>query len=194
MRKIMLLGGLAALLALPALAQPAAIGAQRDADQQRQIQQGLQNGSLSTGEAARLERGESRIDRMQAGAERSGGISAQEAARIDRAQDAEGQRITRNRTNDITGNPDSRSSRRMQADVGRDARQQQRIADGVRDGHLTNREAGRLDRREAQLDRREYRAGRDGHVGPHEQRGIQRQANRDSRAIHRDRHNDRTRG
>ena len=82
----------------------------------------------------------------------------------------------------------------MQADVGRDARQQQRIADGVRDGHLTNREAGRLDRREAQLDRREYRAGRDGHVGPHEQRGIQRQANRDSRAIHRDRHNDRTRG
>lgn len=194
MTKIGLLGGLAALLSLPAMAQTAGYEASRDANQQRMIQQGLQNGSLSTGEAARLEQGESRIDRMQSAADRNGSISAPEAARINRAQDAQHRAIAGAEHNDVRGNPNSPSSRRMQADVARDAHQQQRIANGVQNGQLTNREAGRMEHREAHLDRRESRAGRDGHVGPHEQHGIQRQANRDSRAIHHDRHDDRVRG
>src|SRR3954465_13780130 len=45
---------------------------QRDVNQQQRVEQGLQSGSLSTGEAARLEREQSRIERDQARALKDG--------------------------------------------------------------------------------------------------------------------------
>ena len=72
--------------------------------------------------------------------------------------------------------------------VQRDVNQQQRIEQGVKSGSLTNRETARLERGEARIDRQEARAGADGKVGPREQRRIQRAENRESRRIHREKH------
>ena len=46
-------------------AQTVGTEVQRDVNQENRIEQGLKSGQLSTGEAAKLERGEARIDRME---------------------------------------------------------------------------------------------------------------------------------
>lgn len=72
----------------------------------------------------------------------------------------------------------------------REARQQARIADGVRSGELTPRETARLERKEARIDR-EIKAGRAANGGaltPAERRSIHRQQDRLSRQIDRNKH------
>ncbi|HZS11958.1 MAG TPA: hypothetical protein VFA38_06890 [Nitrospirales bacterium] len=70
----------------------------------------------------------------------------------------------------------------------REARQQGRIADGVASGQLTPREAARLERGEARIDRMEQRAKADGVVTPKERAKLQGALNRESRAIARQKH------
>ena len=79
------------------------------------------------------------------------------------------------------------------SEVQRDVNQQQRIEQGLKSGQLTNREAGRLERGESRIDRREARAGRDGVVDAGEQRRIQASENRESRRIYREKHDAQTR-
>jgi hypothetical protein len=179
------------LLAVPAaaMAQTAATEVQRDVNQQQRIEQGLDSGQLTTGEAARLERGESRIDRMESNALRDGTLSGAEKARIGQAQNRESQAIYGLKHNGVTGNPNSPSSQRMQADVQRNINQEKRVEHGLQSGRLTNREAGRLEGREARLDRKEARAGADGFVGRREQRHVQSADNRASHQIYRAKHN-----
>ncbi|HEV2675565.1 MAG TPA: hypothetical protein VGV37_13560 [Aliidongia sp.] len=167
---------------------------QRDVDQQQRIDQGLKSGQLSTGEAARLEQGEAHVDRMESNADRNGNLSAAEKARIQNAQNRESAAIHGDKTNAVTGNPNSKSSQRMQADVGRDVRQDQRTEQGIKSGQVTNREAGRIDRGQAHLDHAEAAAGANGHVGAAEQSHVQHVANRQSGKIYRQKHNGRTRG
>lgn len=167
---------------------------QRDVDQQQRIDQGLKSGQLSTGEAAKLEQGEAHIDRMESNADRNGNLSAAEKARIQNAQNRESAAIHRDKTNAVTGNPDSKSSERMQADVGRDVRQDQRTEQGIKSGQLTNREVGKVDHGQAHLDHAEAAAGANGHVSAGEQSHVQRVANHQSGRIYRLKHNGRTRG
>src|SRR5262249_20625235 len=87
-----------------------------------------------------------------------------------------------------TGNPNSASSQRMQADVQRNINQQQRIEQGVQSGSLTTRETGRLERGQANVDRREARAGSDGNVSAKEQQRVQQAKNRQSKKIYREKH------
>jgi hypothetical protein len=166
---------------------------QRDINQENRIEQGLKSGQLSTGEAARLERGEARIDRMESNALKDGNLSPEEAARIQRAQNQESAAINRLKHNEVAGNQKSASSQRMQADVQRNINQQSRIEQGVQSGQLTNKEASQLERGQAGVDRTEARAGADGHVSAREQGRIQHQENAQSRHIYRDKHNNRTR-
>jgi hypothetical protein len=181
-------------LAGGAMAQTVGSEQQRDVDQQQRIQQGLQSGQLSTGEAAKLEQGEARIDRMESNADKNGNLSPAEKARIQNAQNRESAAIHADKTNGITGNPNSTSSQRMQADVGRDVRQDQRTEQGIKSGQLTNREVGSIDRGQAHLDHSEAAAGANGHVSAREQAHTQRIANRQSNHIYRAKHNGRTRG
>src|SRR5437868_2725378 len=90
---------------------------QRDVNQQERIEQGLKSGSLSTGEAARLEREQSRIEKDQARAMRDGKLSPAEKARLAREQNQASRDINRLENNAQRGDPNSASSRRMQADV-----------------------------------------------------------------------------
>ena len=72
--------------------------------------------------------------------------------------------------------------------VQRDVNQQRRIEQGVASGELTNREAARLERGQARDNAAQARARADGKVGPNEQRRLQRQENRQSRRIYREKH------
>jgi hypothetical protein len=74
----------------------------------------------------------------------------------------------------------------------REANQQKRIDQGVASGQLTAKETNNLDKREAKLATDETAAKADGKVTPAERRKLQREANRDSRAIHRKKHNAKT--
>lgn len=73
-------------------------------NQENRIEQGLKSGQLSTGEAAKLERGEARIDTMEKNALKDGSLSPQEAARIQRAQNQEPARINKLDNNAVSGN------------------------------------------------------------------------------------------
>jgi len=172
------------LFSATAFAQSSAIEVQRNVNQQHRIEQGLQSGQLTTREGARLEREESHVEKMQSQALRDGSVTPREARRINTAQNRVSQDIRQEKHDGQQGDPNAPSARRMQTDVQRNINQQQRIEQGIRSGALTNREAGRLERGQASENRREARAGADGHLGPNEQRRIQMAENRQSRRIH----------
>lgn len=193
---------IAGTMSLPAFAvvaaQPqkhnAGTETQRDVNQQTRIENGLQSGQLNTREAAKLEHGEAHIDNMEARSMKDGTLTPEEKARIEKAQDAESKAIYGQKHDDQQGNPDSKSSERMQADVQRDVNQETRISNGIENGSLTNKEAAKLERGQAHDDNMQARAGKDGFVGKREQRRIQSSENRRSGHIFSKKHNRRLRG
>jgi hypothetical protein len=172
-----------------AYAQTTGSEVQRNVDQQQRIEQGLSTGELSTGEAARLEGGEARIDRMEQNALKDGTLSPAEKARIQNAQNAESRAIYGDKHNAVTGNPASASSQRMQADVQRNVDQQARIKQGVSTGALTNKEAAKLEGGQARTARKEAAAGGNGRVSAGEQARVQRAENVQSARIYDKKHN-----
>lgn len=162
---------------------------QRDVNQQDRIEAGLKSGQLSTREAASLEHKEAVVDHMEARGMKDGKLTAAESAKLTAAQNRVSQDIYRDKHNARTGNPDSASSQRMQADVQRNANQQARIEQGLQSGSLNGHEAAQLERGQARVNNREAAAGANGHVGAAEQRGIQRSENHQSRRIFRKKHN-----
>ena len=186
-------GAAAGLFSLTASAQTTGSEVQRDVNQQQRIEQGLKSGSLNTREASKLEAGESRIDKMEANAEKDGKLSPAEKARIQRAQNQESRDINRLENNAAKGNPNSASSQRMQADVQRNVNQERRIEQGVKSGQLTNREVGKLENGQARVDRDEAHAGANGHVSAKEQQRVQKAENQQSKRIYKQKHDKQTR-
>jgi hypothetical protein len=168
---------------------PAEQDQQRDVNQQQRIEQGLQSGQLSTKEAGSLEHQEQHVDNMEAHDLKNGSMSAGEQARLNAAQNRVSGDIYADKHNGTTGNPNSASSQRMQADVQRNVNQQQRIQNGMDNGSLTNREAGSLERGQGHVNGKEANAAANGHVSAREQGRIQRSANRQSGRIYRKKHN-----
>lgn len=66
---------------------------QRQANQERRIDQGIASGSLTQREANRLERGQQRVDNMENRAKADGVVTRQERARINHAQNVQSERI-----------------------------------------------------------------------------------------------------
>ena len=173
---------------LGASAQTAATTVQRDVNQQARIEQGLKSGALSTSEAARLEREQGTISRQQARVLADGKVTPAEQARLNATQNKASRDIRRAKTNEVTGNPNSASSQRMQADVQRNINQDKRVEAGVQNGSLTNHEVAKLERGQARVEGKEARAGRDGHVSAGEQARVQHSENRQSRRIRNEKH------
>ena len=192
-RKLIAITIVAALFSFGAHAQNAATETARDTAQQQRIEQGLQSGQLSTKEAASLEHKEQRIDATEARDMKDGKLSAGEKAQIQREQNRVSSDISKDKHNAVTGNPNSVSSQRMQADVQRNVNQEARINQGVRSGQLTNKEAGSLERGQAHVDRAEAHAGANGHVAAGEQARIQGKENRQSARVYNKKHNDKVR-
>lgn len=160
----------------------------RDVDQQKRIEQGLQSGQLTSGEARKLEAGESRIDKTEQRDLRNGSLSASERAQIQREQNRESKAVYNQKHDAQTGNPDSLKSNLEQANVQRNINQEQRLHNGVRNGSLSNRELARQEGNESHVDRLESRRDTLRQTGK-----VQRTDNRDSRRIYRAKHNRRVR-
>jgi hypothetical protein len=72
----------------------------------------------------------------------------------------------------------------------REENQQQRIGNGVKSGKLNAQQTANLEKREASVQNREQRdmAKNNGHLTKAEQKGINRQQNRISKSIYKDKH------
>ena len=68
---------------------------QREANQQRRIEQGEKSGALTPREANRLEKGQARIEKMEGKAAADGKITPREARRVEHAQDVQSRKIYR---------------------------------------------------------------------------------------------------
>lgn len=167
-----------------AFAQTAASTVQRDVNQEQRIERGLQDGKITTREAALLERDENKVDRLQAKALKDGKLSRSERTELKAAQNKASRDIQTAEHNSVNGNPLSASSQRAQADVQRNINQEKRIEGGIQNGSLTNREVSKLERGQAKVDRKEYVAGRDGKIGAKEQARIQHSENHQSKKVH----------
>ncbi|HJW02597.1 MAG TPA: hypothetical protein VJ548_04885 [Azospira sp.] len=66
---------------------------QREVNQERRIDQGVQSGALTGREANRLEKGQARVERMETRAEADGRVTGRERARMDQAQDRQSRHI-----------------------------------------------------------------------------------------------------
>lgn len=155
---------------------------QRQANQQQRVENGLKNGSLTVKEAGRIERGEAALDRTIA-RDSANGISPKEQAQINKRENALSHEIANDTHNGAKGNPGNASNQRLQADVQRNANQDQRIANGVKSGQLTGKDVAGLERGQARVDGKEAQAARNGKVGAREQARVQRAENRQNRRI-----------
>ena len=87
--------------AVPALAQTTTAPSaqqridQREANQQKRIEQGGKSGALTQREEGRLEKGQARVERMEHRAAADGTVTRQEARRIEHAQDQQSPHIRR---------------------------------------------------------------------------------------------------
>lgn len=89
------------IAALPALAfaqatpaTPATPGIdKRQAEQQKRIDQGVKSGELTRREAARLEKGQAKVRRMENKVKADGVVTAKERKQITREQDKQSKRI-----------------------------------------------------------------------------------------------------
>ena len=72
----------------------------------------------------------------------------------------------------------------------REENQQKRIANGINNGKLSAQQTSNLEKREASVQNREQKdmAAHNGHLTKAEQKGINRQQNRISKSIYKDKH------
>jgi hypothetical protein len=97
MKTYLVAAALASLVAVPAFAQSAATPGidQRQANQERRIDQGVASGELNGRETARLERGQQRVENMETRAKSDGVVTKGERAQLHAAQDRQSARIYR---------------------------------------------------------------------------------------------------
>jgi hypothetical protein len=158
---------------------------QRKDNQQQRIGEGVENGSLTAGEAARLERKETKLNVEEKRMKADGKLTPAERARLQRQQNGLSRQIY-NQKHDAQSqnvNPKSEVGKRQRA-------QQQRIGEGIENGSLNSREASRLERQETHLNREvaRDRAANGGVLTPAEKGKINRQQNRESKRIYRQKH------
>jgi hypothetical protein len=185
--KTLLMTAALAVLVLPATAQNTNSPRidQREQNQQQRIGEGVENGSLTAGEATRLERKEAAINKEEQRMKADGNLTPQERARLTHQQNIMSRRIY-NQKHDA-----QRQDMHPRTEIGqRKENQQRRIGEGIENGSLTPREASRLERKEAALNRetRQMRAENGGTLTPAEKAKVNRQQNRLSRDIYREKH------
>ena len=174
-------------LALPAIAQSNQEINQRKENQQDRIANGIQNGSLTAGETANLERKEAALNQEERDMKKVGPLTPAERATISQQQNQLSKDIYQDKHNAAVQPPAKGEINQ------RKENQQDRIAQGVKSGQLTAGETARLESREAHINRQEahMRAADGGHLTAADRAKINREQNRTSRAIYRDKHNGR---
>jgi hypothetical protein len=184
----------AAALCVPAMAQETSTTTsgtkspvinERRQNQQQRIGEGVENGSLTAGEASKLEHKETRLNREVHSMKSDGKFTAAERAKVRRQESSLSKDIYKQKHDAQVQNLNAKS------EVGQRQREQQkRIGEGIENGSLNAREAGRLEHREAGVNKEVagMREANGGKLTPRERHLVNHQENRNSRAIYRQKH------
>src|SRR5271167_3729351 len=195
--KIAFLSTALAILALPVVAQttnPAPVTGEsiqdRKENQQDRIANGVKSGELTAGETANLEKKESNLNQEEHDMRSldSGKLTTADKTTLNQQQNKLSNQIYDDKHNAAVQNTDPSS------EVGKRAENQQdRIAQGVKSGQLTAGETAHLENNEAKINHevRSDRAANGGKLTAQEKKQVNRQQNRQSRQIYRDKHNGR---
>ena len=96
MKTRLIAAAIATIISIPVFAQANTPGIdQRQANQERRIDQGVASGELNARETARLDRGQDRVDNMENRAKSDGVVTRGERAKVNAAQDRQSKRIYR---------------------------------------------------------------------------------------------------
>jgi hypothetical protein len=191
-RKMMLLAAAASLCVPVVSAQnttsedkPKATINDRRENQQERIGEGIENGSLTAGEAARLEHKEAKVNAEIHQMKSDGEFTKGERAKVQAQQSALSKQIYQQKHDAQKQNVNPTTQ------VGQRQRNQQlRVAEGVKNGSLNAREASRMERREAGVSREvaAMRSANGGTLTKGERRLVNHQQNKNSKAIYRQKH------
>ena len=196
MTTMVFFGAAVAALSLPLSAQtttdnsqPPTIN-QRKENQQDRIANGVQSGQLTAGETKRLETKESDINHEEHDMRKldDGHLTSADRSTLNQQQNQVSHNIYNDKHNAKVQNTDPKS------EVGqRQRNQQERIAQGVRSGQLTAGETSHLEGHEAAVNHEIHndRAANGGKLTPGEKAKVNRQENRNSARVYRDKHNGR---
>ena len=197
--KFSILGAALAACTLPVFAQsttttPAPATAQtvgnRKENQQDRISQGVASGQLTAGEAATLEKKEAAVNQETRDMRKldGGKLTGADKKTLNQQQNQLSSQIYKDKHNAAMQNTNPKS------EVGKRAENQQdRIAQGAKSGQLTAGETSNLETREAGINR-EVAADRKANGGKltnAERAQVNRQQNRVSKQIYKDKHNGR---
>ena len=166
---------------------------QRKNNQQQRIGNGVENGSLTSGETSHVERQETHLNAEEhtMRADDNGHLTAADRTRLNAQQNHLSSEIYRDKHNARTQNLNPHS------EVGQRQRlQQERIGQGIKSGQMTAREASHTEARETGVNHEiaRDRAANGGRLTAGERAQVNRQQNRNSRAIYNKKHNGRVRG
>jgi hypothetical protein len=196
--KIAVLTTVVAVLALPVFAQntPSTPSApvtgqsiqDRKENQQDRIANGVKSGELTAGETGNLEKKESNLNQEERDMRKldNGHLTKADKATLNQQQNQLSKQIYKDKHNSAVQNTNPKS------EVGRRAENQQdRIAQGIKSGQLTAGEAAHLENNEAKINKEVHsdRQANGGKLTPQEKAQVNRQQNRQSRQIYRDKHN-----
>ncbi len=156
-------------------------------DQQQRIANGVQSGQMTAAETKRIEGREANVNReIRADRAANGGrLTAQQRRQINRRQNNISRSIYRDKHNAAQAHFGNNK-------VGqRRENQQDRIANGIRNGSMNAGEAARAENRQQNINRqiRADRSANGGRLTPNERRQINRRQNAASHQIYRERHN-----
>jgi hypothetical protein len=157
----------------------------REANQDQRISNGLRSGQMTSGEAARAERTQSKIDQqVHNDREANGGkLTGQERQQINGEQNAASRQIYNEKHNGNTIAPNEVNNR--------EANQQQRTAQGLRSGEMTSGEAARTNRNQAGVAQQVHneRVANGGKLTSQEHQQANQAENKNSRQISNEKHN-----
>ncbi len=164
---------------------------QRKDNQQQRIGEGVENGSLTAGEAAHIEKQESHLNAEEKKMKSDGSLSAAERAKLQSQQNHLSKEIYNQKHDAQTQNLNPKS------EVGqRQRNQQERIGEGIENGSMTAKEASHMERREAGINKEVagMRQANGGKLTNNEKAFVNHQQNQNSKTIYNKKHNGRHRG
>ena len=160
----------------------------REANQDQRIANGLRTGQMTSGEAARADRTQSRIDQQVHNdrAANGGKLTGQERQQINGEQNAASRQIYNENHNGNTVKPNAIDNR--------EANQQQRTANGLRSGQMTSGEAARTNRNQARVDQQVHndRTANGGALNKQQKQQVNHEQNQNSKQIYNEKHNGNT--
>jgi len=185
--KSFLLCAATAALMLPATAQTSQSINERKENQQDRVANGAQSGQLTAHETQKIEKKETDLNQEERDMRKldNGHLTAADKATLNQQQNQLSKDIYKQKHDAQTQNVNPKS------EVGqRQRNQQERIAQGVKSGQLNPRETARLEGREAAIHKEVHndRVANGGKLTPAEKAKVNRQENRTSRAIYRQKH------